>query len=58
MKTLIAYATKKGSARDIALRMKESIGTDVDLIDLTKVRRIDLEVYDRVGAFVQKVMAA
>ena len=48
MRTLIAYATKKGSARDVALRMKESIGTDVDLIDLSKVRRIDLEVYDRI----------
>ncbi|MGB4588126.1 MAG: flavodoxin domain-containing protein [Clostridiaceae bacterium] len=48
MKTLIAYATKHGCTEKCANKLKDELGGQVDLINLEKVNKIDLSLYDQV----------
>lgn len=47
MKTLIAYATKHGAAKNCAQKLAEKLEGDVDLVNLKRRRDIDLADYDR-----------
>lgn len=48
MKTLIAYATKHGTTEKCAHMLKESIGGEIDLVDLGKDSTVSPESYDTV----------
>lgn len=48
MKTLIAYASKYGTTRDCAARLKELLGPDTELADLNAAPKTDVSGYDRV----------
>jgi menaquinone-dependent protoporphyrinogen oxidase len=46
MKILIAYGTKSGTTEDCAKEIKEKLGKNVDVINLKKVKNIDINNYD------------
>lgn len=48
MRTMIAYATKHGTTEKCARMLSESIGGQVDLVDLDKNSEVSLENYDTV----------
>ncbi len=48
MKTLIAYATKHGSAENSAKKLAKKLNGEVDLVNLKKNKKIDIDQYDRV----------
>ena len=48
MNTLIVYATKHGTSEKCAKRLKEELNGEVDLVNLEKMSKIDLDLYDRV----------
>lgn len=48
MKTLILYATKYGTTENCAKILSENLQGQVDIVDLKKVKGVDLSLYDRV----------
>lgn len=48
MRTLIAYATKHGTTEKCARMLQESIGGEIDLVDLDKDSTVSPEGYDTV----------
>ena len=48
MKTLIAYSTTLGCTEQCASRLKKDLGPDVDLVRISRRRKINLDQYDTV----------
>lgn len=48
MKTIIVYATSHGTTKTVAERIKGKLQGEVDLVNIKKQKKIDLDPYDQI----------